>query len=338
LRSPPTREERALGDPVGHDVERGGAGPSRAADPVQHQDVAVLRDRRVGENLLELILGQGERAPDEDRGKSDGEQPVEHRLAAGQQRMHPPDDENSGGDHRRGVQVGGDRRRRCHGTGQPEVQRHLGALGQRADRQEHSGNRHGRAAAGVREQRWNRRRAPLGVEEDGGDQDGDRADTGHDERHERRHAGFAPVTVEADQEVRADCGDVEQDEEQHEILRKRQPHHRGHEQRHPGPETPLRARRLALVLEVQRQVTRPVPEDDDADAAGEQAVERAQAVEREAQAQAERRCPRDIDCRAAARPACQRRDEGRAGGGHSGPRRGVMPRGGHVSSPCRSRR
>ena len=71
-------EQGALRDRVGEHVERGSPGRGRAADPVERDHVAVLRDRRVGEDLLQLVLRQREHAPDRDRDEPDDEQHVEH--------------------------------------------------------------------------------------------------------------------------------------------------------------------------------------------------------------------------------------------------------------------
>ena len=72
------------------------------------------------------------------------------------------EDEGAGGDQRGGMQIGGDRRGRCHGAGQPEMQRHLRALRQHAGDQADRGRRRSsfpRCRTGPAG-RWCRRHAP----------------------------------------------------------------------------------------------------------------------------------------------------------------------------------
>ena len=83
---------------------------------------------------------------------------------------------------------------------------------------------------GALEQLGQRERAVLVVEQHRPDQQRHRADAGHQQRHQRRAARLAPVAVEADQEVRRDRGQVEEDEQQDEVARAREPDHRHHEQ------------------------------------------------------------------------------------------------------------
>ena len=68
---------------------------------------------------------RGERADPRDDG---------HRVAARlEERVRAGDDEHAGRHHRRGVDQRGDRRRAFHRVGQPEVQRELRALADRAE-------------------------------------------------------------------------------------------------------------------------------------------------------------------------------------------------------------
>ena len=70
------------------------------------------------------------------RGRGD-----EQRRAAG-------DHVDAGGDHRRGVDQGADRRRAFHRVGQPDVQRELGALAAGPEQQQQA-DRRGDAAGGI---------------------------------------------------------------------------------------------------------------------------------------------------------------------------------------------
>ena len=317
---PGGHEQRALGDRVRDHVERGGARGLRAAHAVQRDHVAVLGDRRVREDLLELVLGEREQPADHDRGQPDHQQPVEHDLVERQQRMHPAQHQHAGGHHRRRVQVGRHRRGRGHRARQPEVQRHLRALGQRGDGDQRT--RDGRRRPGLRalEQLRQRERPVRVVEQHRAEQQRHRADAGHQQCHERRAARFAPVTIEPDQEVRRHRGQIEEDEQQDEVTRAREPDHRDHEHGHPGPEAPAVGRGPPTVLEMQRQVRRGVGEHGGADARRQQRVQRGEPVQVQVQPQAERRRPRHVDTHAAGQPGGEARREPADGGERRRPR------------------
>jgi nucleotide-binding universal stress UspA family protein len=127
------------------------------------------------------------------------------------------------------------------------------------------------------------------------------------------------VPIEPDQEVRGDGGEVEEDEEQDQVTRARQPDHRHHEQGHPRPETPALRRRPPLVLEVERQVGGAVGEHERADAGRQEGVEGAETVEREVEPQIQGRCPRRVHAPATRQPAEQACHESGEGAGDSGP-------------------
>ena len=55
------------------------------------------------------------------------------------ERVHAGDQVDAGGDHRRGVDQGRDRRRALHRVREPGVERHLRRLGEGADEQEQAG-------------------------------------------------------------------------------------------------------------------------------------------------------------------------------------------------------
>ena len=309
-------------------VERRRAVAGRSADPVQHHHVAVLRDGGVGQDLLEDVLAQRQHAAHQDRRRADHQQPGQHHVAAGQQRVHPADDEHAGRDHRGRVQVGRHRGRRGHRPGQPEMQRHLRALRQRRHGQQRRRDRRGRARPDPRHQLRDGERAVRRVQQHGADQHGHGTDDGDQEGHERGGAGLATVPVEADEEVRADGRHVEEDEQQDEVLRRGQPHHRQREQCHPGPEPPPLRRRPVLVLQVQRQVAGRVREDQRTDAGCQQRVERAETVEGEGQPQPQRRCPRQRDGPASRQPADQEAEERAARRGACRPPQPIRRKGG----------
>ena len=219
--------------------------------------------------------------------------------------MDAAEHQHPGRHHRRGVQVGGHRRWCRHRARQPEVQRDLRALGQRGHRDQRSGDRGGRAGAGALEKLGQRKRPVRVVEQHGPEQERHGGDARDQQRHERRPARLALVAIKADQEVRRDRGQVEEDEQQDQVAGTGQTDHRDHEQRHPGPEAPAIRGRPALVLQVERQVGGAVGEHDRTDPGRQERIERAETVEREVEPQIERRRPRDIDAAAAGQPPAE---------------------------------
>jgi hypothetical protein len=128
-------EEAGLEEGVGEDVEDAG---DVGADPGGEEHVAELGDRRVGEHLLDVVLGEADGGREHRRDAADhrhrqhrgGAQLVEEVAA----RHHV----DAGGDHGRGVDQGRDRGRAGHRVGQPDVQRQLRRLAHRADEEQHA--------------------------------------------------------------------------------------------------------------------------------------------------------------------------------------------------------
>jgi hypothetical protein len=256
----------------------------------------------VSQDLLELVLPESQQPAYDDRRVPHDDQPVEHQLVDRQQGMYTAEHQHAGRDHRGRVQVRRDRGGRGHRARQPEMQRHLRALRQRGHRDQRRGR--GRRCTGFRpgEQLRQREGPVLRVEEHRADQHRHGAHRRDQQRHQRRPARFALAVVEPDQEVRRDGGQIEEDEQQDQVARAREPDHRPHEQHHPRPEPPRLAGRSALVVEVQRQVGGGVDEDGGADPRRQQCIEGAETVEREVDAQVERRRPGEVDGSTTAEP------------------------------------
>ena len=93
------------------------------------------RQRRVGQDALDVGLGEGDRGR-QDRGEDAdrGDHAPSPSGRAGEDRVRPGHEVDAGVDHRRGVDEGRHRRRALHRVGQPDVERELGALAHRARR------------------------------------------------------------------------------------------------------------------------------------------------------------------------------------------------------------
>ena len=122
------------------------AGGERAdADGDEHE--AELRDGRVGEDLLDVVLRDADRRREERRERAD-DRHDHHRVGRqAEEHVRADDHVDAGRDHRGGVDQRGDRRRAGHGVRQPDVQRDLRRLAARADEEQQAD---GGGDAGVR--------------------------------------------------------------------------------------------------------------------------------------------------------------------------------------------
>jgi len=219
-------------------------------------------------------------------------------------------EENARGHHRRRVQVRRDWGGRRHRPRQPEVQGHLGALGEACDCDEPAGGVQQRPGPDLDRQLRDGERPVGGVEQERPDQEQHRRHPGDEQGHQGRGPGVRVVPVEADQVIGGDGRQVPEDEDQDEVLRHRESHHGAHEQEDKEVETDTFGGWPAPVFEVQRQVPRGVHEDGETYAGRQQRVERREPVELQVQPQVPARRPRHVHRAAAGEPAPQRRPEG----------------------------
>ena len=126
-------EQQALEEAVRHEVEDGRRpGPH----PERGEHVAQLRQGGVGEHALDVGLGERDRGR-QDRGEDADRGHDDHRLrGVGEDRVGAGHEVDAGVDHGRGMDEGRHRRRALHRVGQPDVERELGALADRAGEDE----------------------------------------------------------------------------------------------------------------------------------------------------------------------------------------------------------
>ena len=139
--APTQKNNVALPKAVAENVQHAALIAQRRAqspDRNSEQDIAEVRDGRVGQQPLQVVLNEIEGERDEDREQRHaGHQRGDlgrHRPPAAHRPGHQVD---AGFDHRRGVQIGADRSRSLHRIRQPRVQRDLGRLGPRRNQDEY---------------------------------------------------------------------------------------------------------------------------------------------------------------------------------------------------------
>ncbi len=224
-------EHHRLEEGVGHEVEQG---RRPGADTHAEDHVTELAECRVGEDLLDIRLNDGDQRGHRQRDAADD---GDEELSVGRQQSEDAGDEiDARRDHRGGVDEGGYGRRAGHGVRQPDVQRELGALAHGAAEQTdahergecHAGHmpaeqvdRISKDACAGRELVAENGGGLIEIERvrvkhDQGETD-DEAEVAHAVRDERLHGGVGGVLlieVEADQQVGAETDEFPEDEEE----------------------------------------------------------------------------------------------------------------------------
>ena len=134
-------EEEGLEEGVGGEVEDGSR-PCGDAEGEEH--VADLAHRRVGEDPLEVALGDGARARDEEGGRAPITATARSLGREAEEDVRPGDEVDARGDHGRRVDEGAHGRGAGHRVGQPGLQGELGRFA-RAPAQDERGRQHGEA-------------------------------------------------------------------------------------------------------------------------------------------------------------------------------------------------
>ena len=266
-------------------AEQGRQEPELADGPVREQQLQVELPQRP------VPAEQHRRDAEEHHGRAQ----AGHRgRAPGEDRREPGDHVHPGLDHRRGVQVRADGRRRGHRAGQPEVERDLRGLRHRAEQHEqHAGG--GRPAGRrVREQRRQRVRAGgLPEQHEAAEQRQAPGDRGQ----QRRAGGLdrvVVVRVEPDEQERRDAGQLPVHVEHQQVIGEDESEHRAGEREQGRREAP----QAGLV---RREVAGAVREDERADARDERDHDERERVEAQRDRQVQAGHPRQrLDDRLAA--------------------------------------
>ncbi len=247
------------------------------------------------------------------------------RGAASKSGFVRDDQVDPGGDHRRGVDEGADRRRAFHRVGEPGVERKLRRLGDRAAEQPERDEVHRPAPAeraGVGEDGLEVQRAGALDQHEERERHRGIADRVHHEGLLRRGDCAGAVVPETDQQVRGEADEAPADEQDQQVPALDEEQHREDEQRHVGEVAPL------LVVAV--HVADRVGDDQRADAGDDEHHEHRERVDEDAQPEVElarrepapeRRIVRAVRRRVAEQE--RERDHGRHEGNGDGGRREV---------------
>ena len=245
----------------------------------------------MGEDELEVVLAQRLHAAQQhrdDRQRRDQRAP---RLDVGEPGREAQHEVDAGLHHRRGVQVGADRRRRGHRRGQPEVERHQRGLGDRPDQHADDPGGHRRGGRGGAREVGHEVREPRGARRGGqhhqADEHRQAARRGDDERLHRRRTARPLVRVVPDEQEGEDGRQLPAHVEHEDVVGPDEREHRaGEGGEHPG-EPPEPARAL-------REVARAVQEHEGPDAGDQQREGGGQRVEAHRDVDAEGGDPRDL--------------------------------------------
>ena len=223
-----------------------------ATDAQAHHHVAELRHGGVGEDALDVRLRHGDERAEDGRERAYPRHGSQRNgfghagLLHFHQRIHARHEEDARRHHRRRVDERADGRGAFHRVGQPDVERELAGLANRAAEEQQTNRRAGRESAegGVRDHLGERvlfeaaapgiveeQRAGLGVEPHDAEEEEHVADARGDEGllGRRRRAGL--VEPEADEQVAREAHQLPAHEEQQQVVRDDEAEHRGGEER-----------------------------------------------------------------------------------------------------------
>jgi len=247
-------EQRRLEGGVVHGVEDRGDRRERAADAQQQRDQAEVAEGGVGEQALEVVLEDRHEGAEQQRDQAGAADQPRPLGRAGQHRPQAGEQEHAGLDHGGRVQVRRHRRGCGHRARQPEVERELRALGERAQRDQHQ---HG-AVPGMRADQLARGEhavelvaaGDLAHHQDPGEQAQPPGD-GDDEGHARAAARIGTMVPVADEQERHQAGQLPEHGQLHQVAREHDAQHRAHEGEEEREEARYRIRRRHVVARVQ---------------------------------------------------------------------------------------
>jgi hypothetical protein len=231
-------EERSLEQAVGDQHRAAGCGGLGTTDADQDHHEPELADGAEREHLLEVERTQRAKAARDHRGEPHGDHERPPDPDVGERRRQAGDQVDAHLHHRRRVQVRADRRGGHHRRRQPAVERVLRRLRERADQDEHQGDRDDAAVRGGRDDLTEPVRPRRLPEQHEPGEHHQAAHPGHEQGVQRRPARPLVTIVEADQQVRRDRRELPAHVQQQQVVGEHQRRHRAGEQREePGGPT-----------------------------------------------------------------------------------------------------
>jgi hypothetical protein len=243
-----TEEEAGLEERMGQDMEDGG---HEGADTGAEEHIAELGHGGVSQHLLDVVLHQTD-GGGKDRGQSANDRHHQHGgRAETEDDVAPHNHVDPCGDHGRGVDEGRHRCRAGHCVGQPDVERDLGRLADRADKEQQTDHGRGRRKVLGMGRRHREELGELkGAEDHEGGEDGEQeapvADSVDDEGLHARSRTPVLLEIEADQQVGAETHTFPTDEEDRQVGAQHQHQHREHEEVEVGEVARVRPVRLVV--------------------------------------------------------------------------------------------
>ena len=248
-------EEQGFEEGMRDEVENRRGEPEHRAGAEGDEHVAELADRGIREHPLEIVLHRGDEGSNERRRRPDDRHHRQRPGATDEQRRRAGDEVDAGGDHRRGVDQGAGGGRPLHRVGQPDMERHLGALAAGGQEHEEADRRADSATdipgfvgeADLAEDPFDDRavsevrvveveRAVGHPEQEGGDGQTEVADAVDEERLLGGPRGLGLRVPKADEKVAAGPHRFPEDVHKEEIARGNEHRHREHEHRHQREE------------------------------------------------------------------------------------------------------
>ena len=282
-------EKRGLEDGVVQDVEHRGQGGGVAVEAEQQGDQAQVRQRGIGQQALQVVLEKGRPCADQQRGEPGAADHPEPGVGARQHRPETRQQEHAGLHQGGRMQVGRHRRRGGHGLRQPEVERELRALGERAQQHQHQHRQIQRMGADLVACRQDDVEVVAADDVAHQQQPGQQAQAahaGHQQRIAGAAAGVLAVVPVADQQEREQAGQFPEKRQHHQVARQHHAGHRAHEGQHEGVEPGHRVFRRKVVAGIQRHQR--------ADAVDEHAEQPREAVHAQAEIEAGGGNPLDL--------------------------------------------
>src|SRR5207248_5271772 len=217
-----------------------GIGPNTAGQ----EHIAELRDSRIRENPLDIVLHHADAGGEDRRGRSDDGNHPKREDASIEQSMAARDHVDPRSDHRCRVNESGNWRGAFHRIRKPDVQWNLrGLAGRSKNQQQRDRSQNATVPSWVYADRIEHaakvKRAKLADDEEHGKEEAEVSDAVDDESFFPRVGCGVFPEIEANQQVRGQADTLPADEHEQKILSQHQYRHEEHEEIEVSKEPPV---------------------------------------------------------------------------------------------------